>query len=164
MFVLFFLLWIIFNGKLTLEIAIFGLVLAAVMVLFAVKFLDYSLDKELLLICLTGPFLKYMGVLLIEILKANWCVVKLIFNSRDDLDPVIVSFDVPLKSKAARILLANSITLTPGTITVSLEENGYKVHCLDRELGAGIDQSVFVTLLLRMEEKADKVLNRRNNK
>lgn len=158
MFILFFLLWVIFNGKLTLEIALFGVVLSAVMVLFCCKFLGYQLKMELVLLTLVGPFLQYIGVLLVEILKANWCVIKLIFNSRDELDPVLVHFDVPLKSKFARVLLANSITLTPGTITANLDRQGYTVHCLDRDLGVGIDRSVFVELLLKMEAKADKVL------
>ena len=83
---------------------------------------------------------------------------KYIFNSRDELDPVLVHFDVPLKSKFARVVLANSITLTPGTITANLDREGYTVHCLDRELGVGIDQSVFVKLLMNMEAKADRIL------
>jgi multicomponent Na+:H+ antiporter subunit E len=48
-------------------------------------------------------------------------------------------------------MLADSITLTPGTITVSLEGNEYVVHCLDKELAEGINTSVFVTLLKRLE-------------
>ena len=158
MFILFFLLWVTFNGKMTLEIALFGLVLAAVMVFFCCKFLGYRLKMELLLFVMAGPFLQYLGVLFIEILKANWCVIKYIFNSRDELDPVLVHFDVPLKSKFARVVLANSITLTPGTITANLDREGYTVHCLDRELGVGIDQSVFVKLLMNMEAKADRIL------
>ena len=46
---------------------------------------------------------------------------------------------------------ANSITLTPGTITVSLSDDEYVVHCLDKELAQGIDSSVFVELLKRIE-------------
>ena len=46
---------------------------------------------------------------------------------------------------------ANSITLTPGTITVSLTDNEYTVHCLDKELAEGISSSVFVKLLTKLE-------------
>ena len=51
----------------------------------------------------------------------------------------------------ARILLANSITLTPGTITVLLEEDEYVVHCLDKSLAEGINSSIFVSMLRKME-------------
>lgn len=51
----------------------------------------------------------------------------------------------------AKVILANSITLTPGTITVSVEGDVFCVHCLDKELAEGIENSVFVQLLERME-------------
>ena len=50
------------------------------------------------------------------------------------------------------MLLANSITLTPGTITVSVEDDRFCVHCLDKELAEGMEDSVFVKLLEEMEE------------
>lgn len=157
MYILFFLCWIIFNGQITTEIVIFGIVLAAVMMWFICKFLGYDIRTEYLVFRMSGYFLRYIAVLFIEIMKANWMVICLIFMSRNELQPALVKFKAPVKSKAARILLANSITLTPGTITVSLEEDEYMVHCLDKELGVGIDKSVFVTLLLKMEETAERI-------
>ena len=90
-------------------------------------------------------------MLIKEIIKANFAVIKMIMSSRYELEPVVVRFRTDLKTAPARILLANSITLTPGTITVSLEENEYVVHCLDKELAKGINNSLFVTLLKRLE-------------
>ena len=63
----------------------------------------------------------------------------------------MVRFKTDLKTTPARIMLANCITLTPGTITVSLEENEYVVHCLDKSLAEGINSSIFVTLLKELE-------------
>ena len=48
-------------------------------------------------------------------------------------------------------MLANSITLTPGTITVDLKDGEYLVHCYDKSMGDGIDESGFVTLLRKLE-------------
>ena len=48
-------------------------------------------------------------------------------------------------------MLANSITLTPGTITIKLEGSELVVHALDVELVEGIDESVFVKMLRKME-------------
>ena len=53
----------------------------------------------------------------------------------------------------ARIALANSITLTPGTITVSLENNEFLVHALNRNMAEGLQESLFERLLKRMERK-----------
>lgn len=152
MFVIFFLIWIIFNGQFTLEIAAFGLVIAAAMYWFICKFLGYSPGKDIIFWKRFFLVLHYVFVLLTEILKANAAVFKMIYSSKYRLEPAVVHFTVPLHSNFARVLLADSITLTPGTITVSLKNDEYVVHCLDKELAKGIDSSVFVDLLKRIEE------------
>lgn len=151
MFLLFFLIWVIFNGQLTWEIAAFGVVIAAVMYLFICRFMGYKPEMDLLLCRKFLLILQYVFVLVREIVKANYAVMKLILSSRYEIEPVIVKFKTDLKTTPARILLANSITLTPGTITVSLEGDEYVVHCLDKELAKGINSSIFVTLLSRLE-------------
>lgn len=154
MFILFFIIWVIFNGQLTLEIALFGVGISAVMYWFICKFFGYSIKREAVNIKLTGYVIKYIAVLVWEIIKANVQVVKMIGTSRYELEPALVTFHTELKTESARVLLANSITLTPGTITVSLDGDEYMVHCLDKSLGAGIDESVFVKMLTKMEEVA----------
>lgn len=51
------------------------------------------------------------------------------------------------------VVLANSITLTPGTITVDVQPNHYVVHALDAKYMEGIEQSDFVKILEEMEKK-----------
>lgn len=152
MYVMFFLMWVILNGKWTLEIVLFGLVIAAVMYAFCCKFLDFSWKKDKRM-CRCGLLvLQYIGVLLLEIFKANVQTTGIILNRKRQNKPVLVHFRVPLQTRTARAVLANSITLTPGTITVSLEEDEYVVHCLDESMAEGLDSSRFVQLLKRMEE------------
>lgn len=151
MYVIFFLIWIIFNGQFTLEIAAFGLVISGAMYWFMCKFLDYKPQSDLILCKRFFLILHYVFVLVTEILKANGAVFKMIYSSKYQLEPAVVHFKVPLQSNFARVLLANSITLTPGTITVSLKDDEYTVHCLDKELAKGIDTSIFVELLKRIE-------------
>ena len=153
MYLIFFLSWIIFNGQITTEILIFGVVIAAAVFWFVCKFMDYSLKKELKLYRSIGFFLWYFLVLLKEIVVANIDVIKRVYTVEETMEPVIVKFKVNLKSDMTRVLLANSITLTPGTITVALEENEYTVHCLDESLAEGLDSSVFVKLLEKYEEE-----------
>ncbi len=157
MYILFFILWIILNGKINLEIAVFGLIIATFMYAFLCKFMGYSLQKDLFIMRKSGLIIKYIVVLVFEVIKANIAVLKLVFSSKYDFDPAIIKFKTKLKTKIARVVLANSITLTPGTITVSLENDEYVVHCLDKDFGEGIDSSVFVRLLEKMEESADRV-------
>lgn len=151
MFIIFFLIWIIFNGQFTLEIAAFGIVIAGVMYLFICKFLNYTPGKDIVLCKRSVLLLHYVFVLLIEILKANGAVFRMIYSARYRLEPAVVHFKTDLHTTFARVILANSITLTPGTITVSLKDDEYVVHCLDKELAQGIDSSIFVKLLKRIE-------------
>ncbi len=62
-----------------------------------------------------------------------------------------MKFRTALKSRAARAALANSITLTPGTITVSLEGDEFLVHALTRKIAGKLEGSIFEKLLARME-------------
>lgn len=153
MAVLFFVLWLVFNGKVTAEIVLFGVAISAALYWFACRYMGYSPRKDLQALRLAFLALRYVFVLLVEIVKANAQVIRLIMTSKYEVEPALVSFHTDLKTSAAKVALANSITLTPGTITVSLEEDHYQVHCLDKDLAVGIDDSVFVHLLKKMEAK-----------
>ena len=156
MYLLFLAVWLILNGKVTWEILIFGLVISAVLFWFMCRFLDYSFRKEILLFRLTPLFIRYFWVLVKEIVKANVCVLKIIFSPELQPEPAFVYFDTNFKTGTARMLLANSITLTPGTITVSVEGDRFCVHCLDQELADGVEDSVFVELRKEMEAEEAK--------
>ena len=153
MFFLIFVVWLILNGRVTVEICLFGVVISAALIFFMCRFMDYSIKKELLLFRLTPFLLRYFWVLVEEIVKANVCVMKILLSPAMQPEPALVYFDTKLKSGLAKFLLANSITLTPGTITISVEGTRFCVHCLDRELADGMETSVFVKLLEEMEAK-----------
>ena len=152
MYLVYFILWIIFNGKITLEICIFGLVIAALVFAFTCKFMDYSIAKEKKVVQRYLRFLIYVVVLVKEIMKANFSVIHMILSEREELEPALVSFRSDMKSPTGRAFLANAITLTPGTITVTLEDSEYLVHCLDKSLAVGMDDSVFVEMLSELEQ------------
>ncbi|MDO4648628.1 MAG: Na+/H+ antiporter subunit E [Eubacteriales bacterium] len=151
MYLLFFALWVIFNGAFTLEICILGLIVAAVIFWFTCRYMDYSVEKEKRLYRKIPEMIRYVFVLVKEIVKANYMVIRMILTEKEEPEPVIVSFQAPVKTVPGRAFLANAITLTPGTITVTLENNEYTVHCLDESYAEGMDQSVFVELLQNLE-------------
>lgn len=154
MLLLFFLIWIIFNGRLTLEIAVFGAVISGLMLGFLCKFMDYSIRKEWLFYKKIPAFCRYIFLLVREIVKANLTVCRMIVTRKEIVEPVIVRVHADLKTETARVILANSITLTPGTITVSMTGQELLVHCLDKSLAEGMEDSDFVKLLQKMEEGA----------
>ncbi len=151
MFVAFLVLWIIFNGRITLEIVLIGILLSAVLFAFCCRFMDYSVSSDLRIYRLVPLAIRYVAVLILEILKANHQVLFFIMTPRYQVEPQLVHFTSGLKTEFARVVLANSITLTPGTITVNLEGNEFYVHCLDKEFADGLEHSVFEELLRKME-------------
>lgn len=153
MFLFLLLFWIILNGKITVEIMVIGLVIAAVFLMFANKCLGYKMSTEKKFWRNLVLIIEYLIVLIIEIVKANLVVLKMLLTPGRKTKPVLVHFESPLKKEFLKVVLADSITLTPGTITVQLNEDGYTVHCLDESLAEGMDTSVFVKLLKKMEEQ-----------
>ena len=87
-----------------------------------------------------------------EILKANLAVIRRVYG-RKAPDPCLKTFAAPLDTAAARVALADSITLTPGTITAEQEGAVFTVHCLDRNMSEGLESSGFVRRLQAMEKQ-----------
>lgn len=151
MFLLLLLIWFVFNGRITPEISILGIILCACIYLFMCRFMNYSVKKDMALVKKSVLFLYYIGVLIVEIAKANMQVMHLVLTDREIVEPVIVTYRTRLKTNLGRVILANSITLTPGTITVSLDGDRLVIHCLDRMMAEGMEDTVFEKLLEKME-------------
>lgn len=152
MFIFLFVLWIVFNARITLEIVILGLVFSGAIYLFCVKFMGYSVKKEVHMAKKIPLFCRYLLLLLKEILIANIIVMKLLLSPKK-LKPILYHFDTDIKDDGLRVLLSHSITLTPGTITVELVENHYIIHCLDEKLAEGLEDSEFVKIIEKLESE-----------
>ena len=149
MFVLFFLLWLLMTGELSLHACLWGLVVSAVMTWFCWKFLDYRME-------LPRPgrlwgWVRYLAYLLKEMLKAGFVVMRLVYTRGRNMRPLLVWYSTPLQEDRARVILANSITLTAGTITVTAADGRFCVHALDASLAEGIEDSEFQRRLKKME-------------
>lgn len=152
MYLVFLFIWIIFNEKLNLEILLFGLVISALVLAFVCRFMDYSLKKELSFYKKIPGMLCYAAVLVKEILLANLKVSRLILSEEEEIEPALVEFQTDMRTPAGKAFYANAITLTPGTITVSLEGDTYLVHCLDESMAEGIADAKMERMLHELEE------------
>lgn len=151
MFVICLLLWILFNGKFTIEILLFGLVISAFVYAMACALLGFSVEQDKKFVKKLPGILKLLWTLTVEIVKANIDVIKRVY-SKEAPESCYTEFTAPLKSTGARVALADCITLTPGTITGELEDGKFVVHCLDKSLADGLDSSVFVKQLEKLEK------------
>ena len=152
MYFVFLIIWIIFNEKFNLEILLFGLMISAAVFAFVCRFMDYSVKKELHFYKKLPGMMRYVFVLVKEILVANLNVCHLILSEEEEIDPALAQFQADMETPAGRAFYANAITLTPGTITVSLEGDTYVVHCLDESLAEGIQNSDLAEILKKIEQ------------
>ena len=152
MFLICFVLWIILCAKFSVEVLLIGVAIAGFINFFCYRYLDYSFKKDIRAIRKIGSFLKYIVILVWETIIANLEVSKIVYSKKVEVSPCIIFFKTDIKSKAAQVLLANSITLTPGTITLMLTDDILCVHCLDKQMMSGIEESSFVKQLRKIEE------------
>jgi multicomponent Na+:H+ antiporter subunit E len=76
-------------------------------------------------------FLWYIIVLFVEIIKANFDVAYRVIHPSLPINPGVVIIQNKLKSDIAKTILANSITLTPGTFTLDIQEDKMLIHWID---------------------------------
>ncbi len=131
-----FIVWIILSGNFSALMIGFGVVSSLLVSFFTrdLLFPEYRIGKLMVFF----RFSMYIPWLLWEILKANFHVLKIVFHPRmmDIIDPHLIDFQTNLTSEISKVTLANSITLTPGTITVNVNSSGkFKVHAIDRPSG-----------------------------
>jgi len=153
-----FLLWILFNGKFTWELAAFGAAISFALAWFTQRFIapGFTLKKQWAAVRHLPELMRYGALLVKEIALATFSVMRLILTDSDEVVPKLATFKADLKTAPARTALADSITLTPGTITVHLQDDEYLVHCLDESLEEGLHGSSFETMLKSIEASFEK--------
>ncbi len=137
-FFVLFITWLVLSGRYDATFVVEGVIVSGV-VTFLSRDIFYMIFQRpdeatevgigsLLLTALR--FVAYVPWLFYQIVKANFQVAYLVFHPRVPVEPHLIQFSTYLKGDIARVLLANSITLTPGTVTVRLDGGRYLVHAL----------------------------------
>ncbi len=147
--VLLMLLWILLSGRITAEILLFGVGITALVYVFMLRVPGWGPKKDLKLLKALPVFLVYLLNLVKEIAVAAVKVAVLALNPGKKPEPKVIEFHSGLESRGLNVLLANSITLTPGTITVEQDGDRFTVHALRPEYAEGIEDSSFIRLLRR---------------
>ena len=131
LFVFLLLFFVVLNGRITWEIMLVGVILCALTDVLACRVLGWNREKSKKLLRLIPAGVGYMLLVFREIIKANFAVIKIILSPNlQGMEPALFTFDSHLKSDFARTVLADSITVTPGTYTVKTEGEKLTVHRL----------------------------------
>jgi multicomponent Na+:H+ antiporter subunit E len=151
MFVILLVLWLVFAGSLTVTNLILGVLVAGLITLLCTKFMGYSTKRFYGGLKKAPAIAAYLAELLKEIVKENFDVLRFIYR-KGQPKPTLVHFRGEVRSDPLRVLVANSITLTPGTYTVRLEGDEYAVHALDEYFQVDIEYSAFFKMAQKVEE------------
>jgi multicomponent Na+:H+ antiporter subunit E len=124
------LIWLIANNTLETGSVVAGVVITATI---ALAFATYS---RVYSVVRWSPrviyyYLLYFGVFIQELVKANLNVMWVVFSPHINIKPGIVEIKTELKSPMGRLALANSITLTPGTLVVDIRGDSLFIHWIN---------------------------------
>jgi len=128
-------LWLLLSGKTSPLLLILGL-LSALLALYLSLRMEV-IDKEGYPIHLTVSTFRFIPWLIWKIILANLEVCYQILNPKARINPVYARIKCSQKSDLGKVVFANCITLTPGTISMSIDADSIAVHALSK---AGIDE------------------------
>ena len=124
--------WIFLNNSLQPDILVTGIIIA--LFLAALSYNQHRLFDELKITPKSIVYtIMYFVVFFIELVKSNIDVTLRVLSPKLRINPGIVEVKTKLKSKYARMILANSITLTPGTLTVEVVDDSFFIHWINVE-------------------------------
>jgi multicomponent Na+:H+ antiporter subunit E len=141
--------WLLMSGIYTPFLVLSGLG-AAVAVAALARRMDVA-DREGQPLHLMPAALAYWPWLVLEILKSGWTVARIIVHPRLPISPALARFRPSQESTVGLVTHANSITLTPGTVTVEARHGEFLVHALTGEGAAGLAGSEMDRRVRRFE-------------
>ena len=139
-FGLLFLTWVVFSGQMDAFHLTLGVISCALVTALSADLLFENRSTGIRERLSQGRKMAgYLLWLLYQIVLANFHLLKLVFSKADALQPQIVCYESGLVTDFEKFLLANSITLTPGTITIKIIGDKYYIHAISDVAAAGLD-------------------------
>jgi multicomponent Na+:H+ antiporter subunit E len=131
-------LWLLLAPQFEMSSLLLGMFISLIIVLFTY---EKGESKATQPIRLFKAHLVFYVVLIIEIFKANIDVARIVLSKKMDIQPHYLTYQPSISSHYVAVLLANAITLTPGTLSVDYNEDGYVIHALTLSAAAGLEGS-----------------------
>lgn len=144
--ILLFVMWLILFEEVNLFVLVTGLTLPIAVILFTDRFLLQGNYYDQYMIGL-GQTVKYFIALIVEIFIAGWGVIPNIIKGESNVS--IVTCETKLTDEFLIDILANSVTLTPGTVTIEKKGSTLRILALDSE---SLDEQPREALPLKLED------------
>lgn len=148
--IILFLYWILLSGHTSILLLTLGLA-SVVLVIWLVRRMDQN-DKAPSRIWFKIDFFSYIGWLSWQVIISNIDVARRIWDPSLPINPASRKIQVKIKDPLIKTMYANSITLTPGTVTTEVGEDYFIVHALNVESLDELEEGEMQTRLIRLEE------------
>lgn len=145
--------WLILTGSFSASEIIVGIAVSAIVALVFTRYYSIKFDWSLPIRFLIFVFV-YLPIFIWEMVKANFDVASRVLNPSLPLNPGFVKVSTNLRGDNSKLFLANSITLTPGTLTLDVENENLYIHWIDVKGVSENQKRKYITL------KLEKVLKR----
>jgi multicomponent Na+:H+ antiporter subunit E len=135
--ILLFALWLGLSGQINALMVSLGLISTLIVIYLAWR-MD-KIDREIYPASMTVLMLRFWLFLAREIIVANIDVIKRIFRPGKNISPQLFELPLTLKSDLSRVIYANAITMTPGTVSANLDKRTITVHTLTVEAARDLE-------------------------
>jgi multicomponent Na+:H+ antiporter subunit E len=144
--------WLAITGSLRPYDLAVGLVLSILLGVWAARFL-WPTDAPVLSLRQAWRFSLYIPRLIVSIVVAAVQVAEVVLEPRMPIEPVMLHHRAVFDRDVSRVAFANSITLTPGTLTVDVEDSTYVVHCIAERFAEEIESGELERVVSRVFEE-----------
>ena len=148
LFIVLFGFWLLMSGYYTPLILSLGVISCLLCVYLTIK--GKFLDNETLPIYFFPRLIQYTLWLIKEILKSNITTAKVILSKSEQ--PELFSVKATQKTNEGKVTYANSITLTPGTVTTKIKNDIFEVHALTKDFGDDVRSSEMDKMVTWLEK------------
>ena len=148
LFIILFGFWLLMSGYYTPLILSLGVISCLLCVYLTIK--GKFLDNETLPIYFFPRLIQYTLWLIKEILKSNIQTAKVIIMKSEE--PELFSVKATQKTNEGKVTYANSITLTPGTVTTQIKNDIFEVHALTKDFGDDVRSSEMDKMVTWLEK------------
>ncbi len=142
--------WMLLRGTFDIMDLSIGLIIAILVSVFSQK-LSIKPEEGINVIANIINIFRFLGIFLKDIVKANIQVASLVLQKQPQLEPEFVHLPLKVKTRVARSILGNVISLTPGTLSVEVEEERIIVHVLTEIAKEELKSSPLQDILVEME-------------
>ncbi|SDY47456.1 Na+/H+ antiporter subunit E [Tindallia californiensis] len=151
--VLLFMFWMILSPGFGAQTIFMGILLSILVVVYSKDILFSAKEMPLYQGKHFVNMLRFIGVLIIEIFKANIEVAKIVLDPKLPIEPHFIKVPMMLENDMNKVIYGNSVTLTPGTLTVDIVEDGFIIHALTKEAAEAMEGSFIETWMAKQEDK-----------